>query len=105
MAVTVRIVPVPEPVKVTIKPKTPPPTITLELDIRKSLSGDLMIFDHGDIDIVLSGKDKKITAFPKQTMTEMFTFVEAFTFLEGFRSDFWIVFGQLSGRYFEEKSP
>lgn len=70
MAVTVRIVPVPEPVKVTIKPKTPPPTVTLELDIRKSLSGDLMIFDHGDIDIVLSGKDKKITAFPKQTMTD-----------------------------------
>ena len=70
MPVTVRIVPVPEPVKVTIKPKTPPPTVTLELDIRKSLSGDLMIFDHGDIDIVLSGKDKKITAFPKQTMTD-----------------------------------
>ena len=70
MAVTVRIVPVPEPVKVTIKPKTPPPTITLELDIRKSLSGDLMIFDHGDIDIVLSGKDKKVTAFPKQTQTD-----------------------------------
>ena len=70
MSVTVRIVPVPEPVKVTIKPKTPPPTVTLELDIRKSLSGDLMIFDHGDIDIVLSGKDKKITAFPKQTMTD-----------------------------------
>ena len=68
MPVTVRIIPVPEPVKVTIKPKTPPPTITLELDIRKSLSGDLMIFDHGDIDIVLSGKDKKITAFPKQVV-------------------------------------
>ena len=29
-----------------------------------------MIFDHGDIDIVLSGKDKKVTAFPKQTMTD-----------------------------------
>ena len=28
--------------------------VTLELNIRKSLSGDLMIFDHGDIDIVLS---------------------------------------------------
>ena len=70
MPVTVRIVPIPEPVKVTIKPKTPPPTVTLELNVRKSLSGDLMIFDHGDIDIVLSGKDKKITAFPKQTMTD-----------------------------------
>tara|TARA_A100000172_G_scaffold74600_2_gene56820 strand:+ start:1253 stop:1828 length:576 start_codon:yes stop_codon:yes gene_type:complete len=70
MPVTVRIVPIPEPVKVTIKPKSPPPTVTLELDIRKSLSGDLMIFDHNDLDIVLSGKDKKITAFPKQTMTD-----------------------------------
>jgi hypothetical protein len=70
MAVTVRIVPVPEPIKVTIKPKAPPPTVTLELNIRKSLSGDLMIFDHGDIDIVLSGKDKKVTAFPKQMMTD-----------------------------------
>lgn len=70
MAVTVRIVPTPQPVKVTIKQKTPPPTVTLELDIRKSLSGDLMIFDHGDIDIVLSGKDRKVTAFPKQTMTD-----------------------------------
>ena len=70
MPVTVRIVPIPEPVKVTIKPKAPPPTVTLELDIRKSLSGDLMIFDHGDIDIVLSGRDKKVTAFPKQTMTD-----------------------------------
>ena len=70
MAVTVRIVPIPEPIKVTIGPKTPPPVITLELDIRKSLNGDLMIFDHGDIDIVLSGKDKKITAFPKQMMTD-----------------------------------
>lgn len=70
MPITVRIVPIPEPVKVTIKPKAPPPTVTLELDIRKSLSGDLMIFDHGDIDIVLSGRDKKVTAFPKQTMTD-----------------------------------
>jgi hypothetical protein len=25
--------------------------IVLELDIRQSLSGDFMIFDHGDIDI------------------------------------------------------
>ena len=70
MPITVRIVPIPEPIKVTIKPKAPPPTVTLELDIRKSLSGDLMIFDHGDLDIVLSGRDKKITAFPKQTMTD-----------------------------------
>ena len=28
--------------------------VRLELDLRKSMNGDLMIFDHGDIDIVLS---------------------------------------------------
>ena len=28
--------------------------VVLELDVRKSIGGDLMIFDHGDIDIVLS---------------------------------------------------
>ena len=70
MAVAIKLVPVPEPVKVTITPKTPPPSVRLELEIRKSISGDLMIFDHGDIDIVVSGRDKKITAFPKQTMTD-----------------------------------
>jgi hypothetical protein len=46
-------------------------TVRLELDVRKSMNGDLMIFDHGDIDIVLSTKDNKITAFPKETMNDM----------------------------------
>tara|TARA_R110000824_G_scaffold48160_3_gene136231 strand:+ start:1364 stop:1888 length:525 start_codon:yes stop_codon:yes gene_type:complete len=45
--------------------------VTLELNIRKSLSGDLMIFDHGDIDIVLSPTKKKIVAFPKETMNDL----------------------------------
>ena len=30
-----------------------------------------MIFDHADIDIVLSSKTNKVTAFPKETMTDM----------------------------------
>ena len=45
--------------------------VRLEMDIRKSLSGDLMIFDHGDIDIVLSAKNKKILAFPKESMNDL----------------------------------
>ena len=62
------------PVSIKIgKPAAPPeekPVVTVNLNIRKTLDGDLMIFDHGDIDIVLSGRDKKVTAFPKQTMTD-----------------------------------
>ena len=48
-----------------------PPSVKLELNIRKSMNGDLMIFDHGDIDIVLSTKTNKVIAFPKETMNDM----------------------------------
>jgi hypothetical protein len=44
--------------------------VTLEMDIRKSLSGDLMIFDHGDIDIVLSTANNKVIAFPKEVLND-----------------------------------
>lgn len=46
-------------------------TIRLEMDIRKSVNGDLMIFGHGDIDIVLSTTSNKVTAFPKETMNDL----------------------------------
>lgn len=46
-------------------------TIRLEMDIRKSVNGDLMIFDHGDIDIVLSTSGNKITAFPKESLSDL----------------------------------
>ena len=45
--------------------------VRLELNARQSLNGDVMIFDHGDIDIVLSPKNKKVVAFPKETMTNL----------------------------------
>jgi len=45
--------------------------VTLEMNLRKSLAGDLMIFDHGDIDIVLSPKKNKVVAFPKETMNDL----------------------------------
>jgi|TARA_R110000851_G_scaffold264465_2_gene417053 hypothetical protein len=40
------------------------------MDVRKSLSGDLMIFDHGDIDIVLSTSNNKIIVFPKEVLND-----------------------------------
>ncbi len=46
-------------------------TVQLEMDIRKSVNGDLMIFDHGDIDIVLSTAKNKVIAFPKETMNDL----------------------------------
>ena len=44
--------------------------VKLEMDIRKSLSGDLMIFDHGDIDIVLSVPNNKVVVFPKEVISD-----------------------------------
>jgi hypothetical protein len=72
MAVKVNLISDNTPISIKVGDAVPePPSITLELNIRKSLSGDLMIFDHADIDIVLSSKNNKITAFPKETMNDM----------------------------------
>ena len=45
--------------------------VRLELNARQALNGDIMIFDHGDVDIVLSPSGNKITAFPKETMNDL----------------------------------
>ena len=46
-------------------------SVRLELDVRKSMNGDLMIFDHGDIDIVLSASKNKVTVFPKEVVSDL----------------------------------
>lgn len=45
--------------------------VKLELDMRKSMSGDLMIFDHADVDIVLSPTKNKVIVFPKEGITDL----------------------------------
>jgi hypothetical protein len=43
---------------------------TFELYVRESLDGNLMIYDHKDIDIVLMQEQKKIVAFAKDVLTD-----------------------------------
>lgn len=57
-------------IKIKIGTKPKPVTKTFELEIRKSLDGNLMIFDHADIDIVIMPSKSKILALPKETMTD-----------------------------------
>ncbi len=45
--------------------------VRLELNARQTISGDVMIFDHGDVDIVLSPSTNKVVIFPKETMTDL----------------------------------
>ena len=58
-------------IKVKIGKGAETTTVRLEMDIRRSMNGDLMIFDHGDIDIVLSAKNNKVIAFPKESMNDL----------------------------------
>lgn len=45
-------------------------TYVFELNARESLDGNLMIYDHKDIDIVLMQEQKKIIAFAKDLLTD-----------------------------------
>ena len=63
------------PVSIKIgKPAAPPeekPVVTVNLNIRKTLDGDFMIFDHADIDIIIMKEKQKVVAFAKDVMSEV----------------------------------
>jgi len=44
--------------------------ITLPLHARKTLDGNIAIFDHQEIDIVVNPEKKTVTAFPKEKYTD-----------------------------------
>ena len=41
------------------------------LDVRKTLGGDLVVYDHEDIDIIISGKSNSVIAFAKDEVNDM----------------------------------
>ena len=47
------------------------PAVSVNLNIRKTMDGDLMIFDHADIDIVLKLDDGKVMIFPKEELNDI----------------------------------
>jgi len=60
--------------KVTIKNQLPLDVMESEiknLDMKRSLSGQIMVFDHIDMDIVLDEKLGKITAYTKKDFGEL----------------------------------
>jgi hypothetical protein len=44
---------------------------TVSLDVRKTLGGDLVVYDHEDIDIIISGKSQSVIAFAKDEVNDM----------------------------------
>ena len=57
-------------VKIKIADLPPEPQVTIELNARKTLDGNIMIFDHEDIDIVVMPKEKKVISLAKDSMTD-----------------------------------
>ena len=47
-----------------------PVQASMSLNARKSLDGNIMIFDHEEIDIVVMPKENKVIAFPKDLMQD-----------------------------------
>ncbi len=45
--------------------------ISFKLNARKTLNGDIMIFDHTDIDIIVLTEKKKVVAFAKNIMSDI----------------------------------
>ena len=61
-------------VKITIKNQLPLDVMENEiknLDMKRSLSGQIMVFNHIDMDIVLDEKQGKITAYTKKDFGEL----------------------------------
>lgn len=54
-------------IKIGEKPK---PKTKVDLEIRKSVDGNLMIFDHEDIDIVLLNEKNKVLTYAKEIMDD-----------------------------------
>jgi hypothetical protein len=86
-------------------------TINFEMNVRKALNGDLLVFDHADIDIVLMIEKKKLVAFPKDLMSEVVYGAES-RLMEWMRKNGVIeydsiqggnVYGSLEGKIHESK--
>ena len=86
-------------------------TTKFEMNIRKALNGDLLVFDHADIDVVLMIEKKKLVAFPKDLMSEVVYGAES-RLMEWMRKNGVIeydsiqggnVYGSLEGKIHESK--
>ena len=54
---------------ITVKIKEPK-VMEFKLNARQALNGDIMIFDHKEIDIVILLKERKVVTFAKDLMTD-----------------------------------
>ena len=70
--------------------------IKFKLNMRKAINGDLMIFDHPDIDIVYMVEKKKIVSFAKDIMSDM-TYGTSSRLLERLRKKGLLIYDSIQG--------
>jgi len=85
--------------------------IEFSINMKETLSGDLMFMEHNDIDVIVMKEKKKIVAFPKDIMSEVVYGAES-RLMEYLRSKGVIqfdsiqggnVYGSLEGKILESK--
>ena len=48
-----------------------PVVANVKMKMRRAMNGDIMVFDHADVDIVISPTTNKIVAFAKEAMSDL----------------------------------
>lgn len=85
----------------------------IELKVRRTLSGDILIMDHEDIDVVLMVEKKKCVTFPKENLSDkvyasqdrMFRFLAKRGLISHSAVRGGNVFGSLEAEMLESKIP
>ena len=97
-------------INVTVEPAI---DAVVELKARKSLDGDIMIFDHPEIDIIVSGKKNKVLALSKEqygdhvyaTQSRFFEFLSKKGIIDTATIRGGNVYGSLEGVLLESLDP
>tara|TARA_R110002020_G_scaffold372756_4_gene584179 strand:+ start:1212 stop:1760 length:549 start_codon:yes stop_codon:yes gene_type:complete len=71
--------------------------VTLHLEVRKTLDGNILIYDHQDMDIALLLKEKKILTFPKTELTRDDLYESQNRFFEFLRQKGLIILDSIRG--------
>lgn len=71
MSIEVQLAPGAAPMDPAATQAPPKEVMQFELNVRRTMDGDVMVFDHADIDIIVMPNKNKILSIPKDLMTEV----------------------------------
>ena len=98
------------PITVNIEPDR---VVTIELNAKRSLDGNIMIFDHEDLDIILMAETNKCLTFPKDGLSDkvyysqdrMFKFLMKKGIIDPSSIQGGNIYGSMEAKILESKIP